>query len=109
MMRRREFIAALGIAATAWPHAAHTQQAAAIRRIGVLSPFTSADSAQWHRAFLRGLRDLGWLDGTNIKIEYRYADGQGDRLPQLIAELINLKVEVIVTSVTNDTIETKSA
>jgi putative ABC transport system substrate-binding protein len=74
-----------------------------------LSPFTPADSAPWTRAFLRGLRDLGWLDSTNIAIDYRYADGQMDRLPRLVAELIDLKVQVIVTSVTNDSLAAKNA
>src|SRR5262249_41081654 len=94
-MRRRDFMAfVLGSAAVS-PAAALAQQVAATRRIGMLSPFTSADSAPWYQAFVRGLRDLGWLDGTNIAIEYRYADGHNDRLPGLIAELIGLKVEIV--------------
>ena len=105
-MRRRQFI--VGCAIAALPFSARGQSAA-VRRIGLLSPFTAADSAPWHRAFLRGLRDLGWLDGANITIDYRYADGQIDRLSGLIAELINLKVEIIVTSVTNDTLAAKNA
>ena len=63
----------------------------------------------WHQAFLRGLQALGWSDGKNIVIEYRYAEGRNDLLPALIAELKALKVDVIVTSVTNDTLAAKNA
>ena len=67
------------------------------------------NSAPWHQAFLRGLRDLGWIDEKNISIEYRYSDGQNDRLPDLVADLIRLKVELIVTSVTNDALAAQKA
>ena len=107
-MRRREFITLVGGAA-AWPVVARAQQAGTIRRIGLLSPFTPIDSAPWHKAFLLGLRDLGWFDGTNIAIEYRYANGRNDRLPELAADLVRLKVEIIVTSVTNDSLVAKNA
>jgi putative ABC transport system substrate-binding protein len=108
-MRRREFILALGGAAVAWPLAARAQQPAKIFRIGLLSPFSPTNTALWHRAFLRGLSDLGWVDGKNIAIEYRYAEGRNDRLPGLIADLIQLKVDIIVTAVTNDTLAAKKA
>ena len=107
-MKRREFITLLGGAA-AWPLTTRAQQAGTVRRIGFLSPFTPNDSALWHKAFLLGLRDLGWLDGTNIAIEYRYANGRNDRLPALVADLVRLKVEILVTSVTNDSLVAKNA
>ncbi len=108
-MRRREFITLLGGAGTAWPFLALAQQSAKIYRIGLLSPFAPADTVPWHRAFLRGLSDLGWSEGKNIAVEYRYSDGRNDRLPGLIADLVRLKVDIIVTSVTNDTLEAKKA
>src|SRR6185369_11309993 len=70
-----------------------------VRRIGILSPFAAADASHWHEAFLQGLRELGWIEGRNIRIDYRYAEGQAD-LPALAAELVRLKVDVIVTSAT---------
>lgn len=71
--------------------------------------FAKSDTVTWHQAFLRGLQALGWSDGKNIVIEYRYAEGRNDQLPALIAELKALKVDVIVTSVTNDTLAAKNA
>jgi len=108
-MKRREFITLLGGAAVAWPLVAHAQQAVKIPRIGLLSPFSPANTAIWHKAFLRGLRDLGWVDGKNIAIEYRYAEGRNDHLPGLIADLARLKVDIIVTTVTSDTLAAKNA
>jgi putative ABC transport system substrate-binding protein len=108
-MKRREFITLLGGAAATWPLVARAQQAAKIPRIGLLSPFSPANTAIWHKAFLRGLRDLGWVDGKNIAIEYRYAEGRNDHLPGLIADLARLKVDIIVTTVTIDTLAAKNA
>ena len=71
-------------------------QQAKVHRIGVLTPRSPSDSAPWHRAFREGLHDLGWVEGKNIAIEYRYAQGNRDRLPDLAAELLRLKVEVVV-------------
>ena len=107
-MQRREFITLLGGAA-AWPLAARAQQPAKISRIGLLSPFSPADTALWHKAFRRGLSDLGWTVGKNIAIEYRYAEGRNDLLPELIDDLVRLKVDIIVTAVTNDTLAAKNA
>ena len=106
---RREFVTLVGGAAAAWSRAAHAQQAAKIPVIGLLSPFAKSDTVTWYQAFLRGLQALGWSDGKNIVIEYRYAEGRNDLLPALIAELKALKVDVIVTSVTNDTLAAKNA
>jgi putative ABC transport system substrate-binding protein len=106
-MRRREFITFLGGAMACWPVAVPAQQPTRIPRIGLLSPFTPEDTAPWHRALLRGLSDLGWVDGKNVVIEYRYSEGRNDRLPGLIADLVGRKVDIIVTAVTNDTLEAK--
>jgi ABC-type uncharacterized transport system substrate-binding protein len=108
-VRRRDFITAIAGSAVTWPLAVRAQQDTKVRRIGLLSPFAPSDTAVWHRAFLRGLAELGWVDGKNIMIAYRYADGRNDRLPALVADLLRLKVDVIVTAVTNDTLAAKNA
>ena len=86
-----------------------SQPAAKVYRVGVLSPFAPSDAARWHEAFRQGLRERGWIEGKNISIEYRYADGHLDRLPALATELVRLKVDVIVTSVMDDTLPAKEA
>jgi putative tryptophan/tyrosine transport system substrate-binding protein len=94
-MKRREFIALLG--AAAWPLAAGAQQATKAYRIGFVG-MPSADSLpQRTEAFRAGLRELGYQEGRNIVIEYRWADGQYERLPALFAEMVRLNVDVIVT------------
>ena len=108
-MRRRDFIIVIAGAAAARPFAAGAEQLANNPRIGLLSPFSPADTATWHQAFLRGLADFGWIVGKNISIEYRYADGKNERLSALIADLQQLKVDIIVTAVTNDTLAAKNA
>ena len=107
-MKRREFITLIGGAA-AWPLAAGAQQASTVARIGLLSPFSPSTAAVWHKSFRQGLRDLGWVEGKNINIEYRYADGREDRLPDLATDLVRLKVNVIVTTVNTDTLAAKNA
>jgi putative ABC transport system substrate-binding protein len=107
-MKRREFIG-LVAAATTWAHGARGQQAASARRIGVLSPFSPAEALLWYKALLRGLRDVGWVDGRNLTIEYRYAEGKKERLPELVADLIRQKVDIIVTTVSVDTLIAKKA
>lgn len=106
---RREFIALLGCAGAGWSPTARAQQTTKVPRVALLSPFAQPDTVAWHEAFRRGLKDLGWVEGGNIKIEYRYAEGRNDRLPALIADFKDLKVDVIVTSVTNDTLAAKNA
>ena len=95
-MDRRDTVLAL-LALGAAPFAAEAQQAAKIARIGYLetNPVTSPHV---HEAFLQGLRDLGYVEGRNLVIEYRDAEGKADRLPALAAELVALKVDVIVAS-----------
>jgi putative tryptophan/tyrosine transport system substrate-binding protein len=88
---------------------AEAQQPAKVPRIGLLSPFSPSATALWHQAFLQGLRDLGWVEGKNISIEYRYAEGRRDRLPDLVADLVHLKVDIIVASVNTDALVAKKA
>jgi putative ABC transport system substrate-binding protein len=97
MMRRREFVAGIGSAA-AWPVVAVAQQSGPMRRIGVLIP--GSESAETERlrvtAFQQGLAKLGWTDGRNITIDYRWVAGDGDRLPALAKELTDLKPDVLL-------------
>jgi len=108
MNKRRQLLIALGVGVLAWAGAARAQ-AAKVRRIGVLSPFSASVAAPLHQAFQVSLNDLGWVDGKNINIEYRYAEGSGDRLYDLAADLVRLKVDVIVTSVTADALAAPKA
>jgi putative tryptophan/tyrosine transport system substrate-binding protein len=107
-MKRREFIGLVTAAAT-WARSARGQQATSVRRIGLLSPFSPADTLLWNKALLRGLRDAGWIEGNNLAIEYRYAEGKKQRLPELVTDLIRHKVEIIITNVTQDTLAAKNA
>src|ERR1700736_4384304 len=88
-MRRREFIAALGGVA-AWPLAARAQQTGPMRRIGVLSGLGDGDRVQqsFMAAFQQGLAKLGWTDGGNIRIDYRWGDGDTERIRASAAELV---------------------
>src|SRR5260370_15960758 len=107
---RREFIALLGGAAAAWPLAAHAQQVGKVPRIGYLSPGSATPGPlAYHDEFRRGLRELGYVEGRNIVIEYRFADGNFDRLAQLAAELVQLNVDVIVSVVTQSSLAAKNA
>jgi putative ABC transport system substrate-binding protein len=89
----------LAIALTVAPFAGEAQQAVKVARIGFLSPGSPSDSVTLLRlgAFRQGLRELGYVDGQNIAIEFRWADGKYERLPGLAAELVRLRVDIIVT------------
>ena len=95
-MRRRDFIAAVG-GAVAGPLAARAQQPAKQPTIGFLGSGTLEGQGQWVAAFLQRLRELGWIEGRNITIEYRWAEGNSDRADELAAELVRRRVDVIVT------------
>jgi putative ABC transport system substrate-binding protein len=95
-MRRREFIALLGGAA-GWPLAARAQQPAKLPTIGFLGASTPSSWTQWTAAFVQRLRELGWIDGRTVTIEYRWAGGRNERYTEIAAELVRLKVDVIVT------------
>ncbi len=108
-IRRTLILAAAAVPVLAWAGAVRAQAPAKIRRIGFLSPWAPSDAALWHRAFRVGLSDLGWVEGKNISVEYRYAEGRSDRLPDLAADLVRLKVEVIVASATSDALAAQKA
>ena len=96
-MKRREFIAALGGAAAAWPLAAHAQQTGKLPTIGVLGASTPSNWSQWTAALVQRLRELGWIEGRTVAIEYRWAEGRSERFVEIAAELVRLRVDVIVT------------
>ena len=106
-MKRREFITLLGSAAVCWPLAAHAQPNAP--RIGFMGNSTAALEANLVDAFRKGLHELGYEEGRNIVIEYRWADGKYDQFPALVAELIAAKVDVIVTAGTPAALAVKKA
>ena len=106
-MRRREFITLLGGVAVTWPLAASAQSKTP--RIGFMGNSTAALEANLVDAFREGLRELGYEEGRNIVIEYRWANGKYDHFPVLVAELIAAKVEVIVTAGTPAALAVKNA
>jgi putative ABC transport system substrate-binding protein len=95
-VRRRAFISLLG-AAAAWPIAARAQQPAKLPTIGYLGPATPSIESQWVAAFVQQLRGRGWIEGRTIAIEYRWTEGRSARAAEIIAELVRLKVDVIMT------------
>src|SRR6266536_1758480 len=100
-MRRRDIITLLGGAAAAWPLAARAQQGERVRRIGVLTSGATADDPDGRTrsaAFLQGLQQLGWIDGRNIRIDYRWGAGDADSMRRYAAELVTLAPDVILAS-----------
>ena len=108
-MQRREFITVIGAAVAAGPFLAQAQQPAKVPRIGFLGNSTAALESNLVGAFREGLRDLGYEEGRNIVIEYRWAEGVYGRFPVLIAELVALKVDAIVTAGTPASVAVKNA
>src|SRR5262245_30599269 len=107
-MKRREFITLLGGAA-AWPSAARAQQAAKLPTIGFLVTGTPSTHGQWFSALVQGLRELGWIEGRTIAIEYRWAEGREERVAGMVAELVRLNVNIIVTNATTAGLAAKRA
>src|SRR5262249_38734762 len=107
-MRRREFITLLGGATAAWPLAARAQQSAVLV-IGMLHSQTQGSEATRIEAIRQGLREAGLIVGRNLTIEHRFADGYNERLPQLVAELVRLKVNVIFANTTPPALAAKAA
>ena len=106
-MKRREFITLLGGAAVAWPLAARAQQPAKLPTIGFMGQTTRSVAGEWTAAFVQRLRELGWIDGRNVAIEYRWGEGRNERFAEIVAEFVRLKVDVIVTSGTPQTLAAK--
>ena len=94
-MRRREFITLLGSAAAAWPLVARAQHSA--KTIGFLGASTLSSWSSWSAAFVQRLRELGWVEGRTVAIEYRWAEGRSERYAEIAAEFVRLKVDVILT------------
>jgi putative ABC transport system substrate-binding protein len=95
-VRRREFITLLGGAAAAWPLAARAQQARKVPTVGFLGQSTPLGESERAAAFAQRLRELGWVEGRTIAIEYRWAAGRNERLAEIAAEFVQLKMDVIV-------------
>jgi len=97
-MKRREFITLLGGAAAAWPLAARAQQPDQMRRIGVLMGYAESDleAQAWVTAFVQGFKELGWIVGRNVSIDYRFGAGDADRMRAYAEELVGLAPAVIL-------------
>jgi putative ABC transport system substrate-binding protein len=97
-LHRREFITLLGGGAAAWPLAARAQQAGKLPTIGLLVPGTPSSHGPWFASLVQRLHELGWIQGRTVAIEYRWAEGRGERYAEIAAEFVRLKVDVIVTT-----------
>src|SRR2546430_13647415 len=96
-MKRRAFISLLGGAAATWPLAARAQQAGKLPTIGFLGATTASFQSQHIAAFVRRLRELGWIEGHTVAIEYRWAEGRPERFAEIANEVVQVQVDVIVT------------
>ena len=96
-MTRREFIAFVGGTAAAWPLPARAQQANKLPIIGILGASSPSRWSRWLDTFQRRLRELGWIEGRTMAVEYRWAEGRSERYAEIAAEFVRLKVDVIVT------------
>src|SRR5499427_3056809 len=107
-LKRRDFISLLG-GAVAWPVTAHAQQSGKLPTIGFLGQSTRLATSEWTAAFVQRLRELGWIDGRNVAIEYRWGEGRDELFAQIAAEFVRLKVDVFVTAGTPQVLAAKQA
>ena len=107
-MKRREFITLLGGAAV-WPLAARAQQPGKLPTIGFLGANNATSERASTDAFVQRLRELGWIENRTVAIEYRWAEGRGERFAEIAAEFIRLKVDVIFTNGTPSSLAVKKA
>jgi len=109
MIDRRAFITMVGGSVFSTPFAVEAQQAGGVRRIGYLAGGSAKVNVTYLDAFRQGLRELGWVEGQNIVVEYRHAEGRFDRLPDLAAELARLKVDLIFATPTPAAVAARNA
>jgi putative tryptophan/tyrosine transport system substrate-binding protein len=108
-VKRREFITLIGGAAATWPLSARAQQPGKLQTIGFSGQSTLSAESELVAAFTQRLRELGWIEGRTITIEYRWLEGRAERFVQIATEFVRLKVDVIVTSGTPQVLATKQA
>jgi ABC-type uncharacterized transport system substrate-binding protein len=107
-MNRRKVVSLVGGAAV-WPIAARAQQSGKPPTIGFMGSTTASVAAQWVASFVQRLRELGWHEGLNVAIEYRWAEGRSERFAEIVAEFVRLKVDVILTHNTPTVLAAKQA
>jgi len=108
-MRRRDFIKGIAGSTAAWPLAARAQQPGKMRTVGFSGQSTRSAESELVAAFAQRLRELGWIENQTVVIEYRWSEGRAERVVQIAAEFVRLKVDVIVTSGTPQVLATKQA
>ena len=108
-MRRREFVALLGGAVAAWPLVARAQQPGKLPTIGFLGGGTPTGQRTWVAAFVQRLRELGWIEGRTVTIEYRWGEGRAERFTEIAAELVRRNVDVILAGGTEAAVAAKHA
>ncbi len=108
-MERRAFLATIGVGLVGAPHAAEAQQSGKSQRVGFVEAGSRSANQHYAEAFRAGLRELGYLDGQNISVEERWADGRSERFPDFLADLLRLKVDVIVQASSPGAVAAKKA
>jgi putative tryptophan/tyrosine transport system substrate-binding protein len=108
-MKRREVITLIGAIVVGWPLAARAEQSTKVATIGLLDPNSATLEGPRVKALVQRLGELGWVEGRNIAIEYRYAEGRNEHLADVASEFVRLKVDVIVTSATPPTLAAKKS